>query len=384
MSPRVPLLDLKAQYAAIRADIDVAMARVIESQHFILGPEVEALEREIADYSGAKHAIGVSSGTDAILIALMALGVGAGDEVLTSPQTFVATATCIARIGAKATFVDIDPQTFNIDASRLERAITTKTKAIVPIHLFGQMCDMRAIMTVADKNGIPVIEDAAQAIGAERDGRRAGSIGALGCLSFFPSKNLGAFGDAGMVLSNDDALAARVRLLRNQGQKPKYFSQLVGGNFRLDALQAAILRAKLPHLDGWTRARQLNASTYRRLFAAVGFNADAVVLNPKTPIVLPREVPGSRHIYNQFVLRANRRDALLTYLATVGIGSEVYYPQPMHLQDCFTGWGYRVGDYPEAERASMESLAIPIYPELTPSMQEVVVSQIASFAARQS
>jgi dTDP-4-amino-4,6-dideoxygalactose transaminase len=382
--PRVPLLDLKAQYATIRTEIQAAMDRVIESQHFILGPEVEQLENEVAAYSGAKYAIGVTSGTDAILISLMALGVGAGDEVITSPQTFVATVTSIARLGARATFVDIEPDTFNLDAARLERAITPRTKAIIPVHLFGQMADMNAIMSIAERRDIPVIEDAAQAIGAARGSQRAGSIGALGCLSFFPSKNLGAFGDAGMVLSNDERVAARVRLLRNQGQQPKYFAKEIGGNFRLDALQAAVLRAKLPHLDDWTRARQRNAATYRRLFAAAGFDAQAAALGPKVSLSLPREVPGCRHIYNQFVVRSDRRDALHAHLAAEGIGSEVYYPQPMHLQECFAHWGYRAGDFPESERAALESLAIPIYPELTESMQEAVVSQVRRFAATSS
>jgi len=382
MKTRVPLLDLKAQYATIRQEVQAAMERVLESQHFILGPEVEQLEREIAAYCGSKYAIGVTSGTDAILVALMALGVSAGDEVVTSPQTFVATVTSIARLGARATFVDIEPDTFNLDASRLERAITPRTKAIVPVHLFGQMADMKAIMAVANKHGIAVVEDAAQAIGAERDGHRAGSVGALGCLSFFPSKNLGAFGDAGMVVSNDERLAGRVRLLRNQGQQPKYFAKEVGGNFRLDALQAAVLRAKLPHLDDWTRARQRNAATYRRLFSEAGIGSAAREHGSPASIVLPREISGARHIYNQFVLRSQRRDALHEHLGEAGIGSEVYYPQPMHLQECFAAWGHRPGDYPEAELAARESLAIPIYPELTTAMQEAVVSEVARFCLR--
>jgi dTDP-4-amino-4,6-dideoxygalactose transaminase len=381
MKARVPLLDLQAQYSTIRADVQAAMDRVVESQHFILGPEVEGLEREIAEYCGTKYAIGVSSGTDAILVALMALGISRDDEVITSPQTFVATVTSIARLGARAMFVDIDPQTFNLDAAKVERAITSRTKAIMPVHLFGQMADMHAIQAVADARKIPVVEDAAQAIGAERDGLRAGAIGALGCLSFFPSKNLGAFGDAGMVVSNDEQLATRVRLLRNQGQQPKYFAKEVGGNFRLDALQAAVLRAKLPHLDAWTRARQRNAATYRRLFAAAGFDVAATQLGPGVHLVLPCESKRTRHIYNQFVIRSDRRDALHAHLADAGIGSEVYYPQPMHLQACFAGWGYRVGNYPEAERAAAEALALPIFPELTESQQEAAVSEIKRFGA---
>jgi dTDP-4-amino-4,6-dideoxygalactose transaminase len=379
---KVPLLDLKAQYETIRAEVQAAMDRVIESQHFILGPEVEALEREIAAYCRTRFAIGVSSGTDAILISLMALGVRPGDEVITSPQTFVATVTSIARLGARAVFVDIDPDTFNLAVRKLERAITPKTKAIIPVHLFGQMADMKSVQAIADKHGIAVIEDAAQAIGSERDGKRAGSVGALGCLSFFPSKNLGAFGDAGMVVSNDESLAARVRLLRNQGQQPKYFAKEVGGNFRLDALQAAVLRAKLPHLDAWTEARQRNAGAYRRLFASAGFDVTGRALGSETPLVLPHEAPGTRHIYNQFVIRSHDRDGLHAHLAAAGIGSEVYYPQPMHLQACFASWQYRAGDFPEAERAAAESLAIPIYPELSSAMQLAVVSEVANFLRR--
>jgi dTDP-4-amino-4,6-dideoxygalactose transaminase len=381
MSFSVPLLDLKAQYATIRNEVQAAVDRVIESQHFILGPEVDQLEREMAAYCRTKHAIGVTSGTDAILVALMVLGVGQGDEVITSPQTFVATVTSIARLGARAVFVDVEPDTFNLDAGQLEHAITARTKAIMPVHLFGQMADMKTIAAIADKRGIAVVEDAAQAIGAERDGQRAGSVGVLGCLSFFPSKNLGAFGDAGMVVTSDEGLAKRVRLLRNQGQAPKYFAQEVGGNFRLDALQAAVLRAKLPHLDGWTRARQRNAGNYRRLFADAGVDMTGRGDGPEG-IVLPHEIHAVRHIYNQFVIRSKHRDGLYAHLSAAGIGSEIYYPQPMHLQTCFASWGYRAGDYPEAERAAQESLAIPIYPELTVPMQEAVVSEVARFCSR--
>jgi dTDP-4-amino-4,6-dideoxygalactose transaminase len=369
MSKRVPLLDLHAQYATIASDVRAALERVIASQHFILGPEVEAFEREIAAYSRVKHAIGVSSGTDALLLALMALDVGPGDEIITTPYTFIATCSSIARLGARAVFVDIDPATFNIDAARIEAAITPNTKAILPVHLFGQMADMKTIEALARARNIAVVEDAAQALGAERDGTRAGASGTMGTYSFFPSKNLGAFGDAGMVVTNDDAIAARLRLLRNQGQQPKYFSVAVGGNFRLDALQAAILRAKLPHLDTWSEARQRNALRYRTLFEAPV---------PKEHVVLPTELAG-RHVYNQFVIRARRRDELRRFLADRSIGSEVYYPQPMHLQQCFAHWGYRAGDFAEAERAASESLAIPIYPELTAEMASTVVDAIASF-----
>lgn len=375
----VPLLDLKAQYQTIEPEVRAAIDRVLAAQHFILGPEVEALETSVAEYSGCAHGIGVSSGTDAILVALMALGVGAGDEVITTPYTFVATATCIARLGARAVLVDIDPRSFNIDVNRVEAAITARTKAIVPVHLYGQMAGVSELTELAARRGIPIVEDAAQAIGAEQNGRRAGSLGALGCLSFFPSKNLGAFGDGGMVVSNDAKLAERVRLLRNQGQKPKYFSQEVGGNFRLDALQAAVLRAKLPHLDDWTAGRQRNAARYRELFAASGLSVVHGELGAGADVALPVELPGHRHVYNQFVIRTSRRDELRTFLADRQIGSEVYYPQPMHLQSCFASWGYARGAFPASERAADESLALPIYPELTDGMLTTVVDAVKTF-----
>ena len=304
----VPLLDLKAQHATIKDEIRAALDRVVESQQFILGPEVDALETSIAEYSQCKYGIGVSSGTDAILVALMALGVGPGDEVVTTPYTFLATAMCIARLGARAVLVDIDPRTYNIDVARVEAAITSKTRGIVPVHLYGQMTDMVALAEVGRKHGIPIIEDAAQAIGSEERGHRAGSLGALGCFSFFPSKNLGGFGDGGMVVSNDAQLADRVRRLRNQGQQPKYFSREVGGNFRLDALQAAILRAKLPHLDGWTAKRQSNAARYRALFAQTDVRVAHGDLARDAQIALPVELPHYRHIYNQFIIRVQKRD----------------------------------------------------------------------------
>jgi len=375
----VPLLDLKAQYATIESEVRTAIDRVLGSQHFILGPEVEALEKSVAEYSGCAHGIGVSSGTDAILVSLMALGVGAGDEVVTTPYTFVATATSIARLGARAVLVDIDPRSYNIDASRVEAAITPRTKAIMPVHLYGQMAGATAIAEIAARHGIPVVEDAAQAIGAEQNGRRAGSVGALGCLSFFPSKNLGAFGDGGMVVSNDAKLAERVRLLRNQGQKPKYFSLEVGGNFRLDALQAAVLRAKLPHLDGWTAGRQRNAARYRALFSQSGLRVSEGVLENGAELALPVELPNHRHVYNQFVIRVEKRDELRAFLADRQIGSEVYYPQPMHLQRCFESWGYSKGAFPESECAADQSLALPIYPELDAGMLETVVAAVRGF-----
>lgn len=369
----VPLLDLKAQLAPIREEIRAAVDRVIDSQQFILGPEVEALEREIAGYAGCAHAVGVSSGTDALLLALMALGVGPGDEVVTTPYSFFATAGSIVRLGARPVYVDIDPASFNIDASRVEVAITPRTKVIMPVHLFGQVADMVPILDIAERRGIPIVEDAAQAIGAEWRGRRAGSLGQMGCFSFFPSKNLGGFGDGGMVTTSDPALAEKLRILRNHGAKPKYHNKFVGGNFRLDALQAAVLRVKLLHLDSWTRRRQENAALYRRLFREAGVGPARVRL--------PEELPSRRHIYNQFVIRCDRRDALMAHLKEHGVGSEVYYPVPMHLQECFAAQGGKPGHFPEAERAARESLAIPIYPELSDAMQSTVVRAIAGFFA---
>lgn len=377
---KVPLLDLKAQDAAIHAETRAAIERVVESQHFILGPEVEALEREVAAYSQCRFGVGMSSGTDAILAALMALDVGPGDEVVTSPNTFIATASCIARLGARAVFVDVEPRTWNLDVTQLAAAITPKTKAIMPVHLFGQMADMDAVLAVARERRIAVVEDAAQAIGSEWKGHRAGSLGAMGCLSFFPSKNLGAFGDGGMVVTNDEALAKKLRLLRVQGQQPKYFSQILGGNFRLDALQAAVLRAKLPHLDDWSSARQRNADDYRRRFAAAGIDATAIAPTDASPVALPQETPGGRHVYNQFVIRSRRRDELKGYLAQQDVGTEIYYPHPMHLQACFTSWGYREGEFPVAEAAARETLALPIYPELTEAQRQHVVDSVVAFS----
>ena len=362
MEDPIPLLDLKAQYASIRDEIRVAVDRVLDSQQFILGPEVEALEREIAAYCGCTHAIGISSGTDALLVVLMALDIRPGDEVITSAYSFFATAGAIARLGARPVFVDVDAATCNIDASGIESRITSKTRAILPVHLYGQMADMRKILEVAARHRLPVIEDAAQAIGAEREGQRAGSVGIAGCLSFFPSKNLGGAGDGGMVTTNDAALAERVRMLRNHGFRTKYHNELLGGNFRLDALQAAVLRVKLRHLDEWTSARQKNAAEYRKH------------LGPDTKP--PAEVPG-RHVYNQFVVRHARRDALIEHLKAQRIGCDVYYPVPLHLQACFQGLGHHTGDFPVSERAARETLALPIYPELTAEMIQRVARAIA-------
>ena len=368
---KVPLLDLQAQYATIREEIRAAIDRVCDSQHFILGPEVSALEEEVAARCEAKFAIGMSSGTDALLAALMAVGVGPGDEVITTTYSFFATGGTIARLGAKPVFVDIEPSTFNLEPTQLAGRITPRTKAIMPVHLFGRCSDMDAIGAVAAAHGVPVIEDAAQAIGAVDDrGRIAGTIGAIGCLSFFPSKNLGAFGDGGMVLTNDAELAERLRILRVHGSKPKYHHRVVGGNFRLDALQAAVLRVKLRYLAGWTKARRDNADRYRAMFAERGLKA----------ITLPEDRPG--HIYNQFVIRSEQRDSLQRYLMEGGIGTEVYYPVPLHLQECFAELGYSKGDLPEAEAAANESLALPIYPELTEVAQRYVVQRIGEFLTR--
>ncbi len=363
---QVPLLDLKAQFEPIEGEIRQAIDAVLASQRFILGPEVTGLEEEVAAYSGCAHGIGVSSGSDALLCALMALKIGPGDEVITSTFSFFATAGCIVRLGAKPVFVDIEPDTFNIDPKHVASALTDRTKAILPVHLFGQCADMDPILTLAEARGIAVVEDAAQAVGATYRTRPAGSLGTLGCLSFFPSKNLGAFGDGGMIVTNDAALAEACRVLRVHGGKPKYYYRMIGGNFRLDALQAAILRVKLRHLDAWSEARRRNAARYDALFAdsAVG-----------VPLVRPENVS----IYNQYVIRVPRRDELKTALTEAGIGTEIYYPLSLHMQDCFAYLGYKAGDLPVSEKAAAEVLAIPIYPELTEPMQQYVAERILSF-----
>jgi len=361
---RVPLLDLKAQYAGIRDDVRAALDRVLESQSFILGPEVEAFENEIGKYCGCLHAIGVSSGTDALLVALMAIDIGPGDEVITTPYSFVASAGAIARLAARPVFADIDERTFNIDADRIEARITPRTRAIVPVHLFGQMADMPSVMEIARKHNLFVIEDAAQAIGAELNHRRAGSMGHVGCFSFYPSKNLGGFGDGGMITTNDADLAARIRLLRSHGFRAKYYSERVGGNFRLDEIQAAVLRVKLKYLDRWTEGRRRNAAFYRES------------LSRSETIKVPYETPHSRHIYKQFIVRTVRRDELIAQFKQKQVGCEVYYPLPLHLQTCFKELGYTTGDVPSSEAAAGETLAIPIYAELTAEMLQAVVDAI--------
>jgi dTDP-4-amino-4,6-dideoxygalactose transaminase len=379
---QVPLLDLRAQYAALESSIQSAIRDLCETQQFVLGPKVAELEAAIAEYSGVRHGIGVSSGTDALLLALMALDIGPGDAVITSPYTFFATAGTVARLNARPIFCDIDPVTFNLAPDAVTRLIEsecdsrggalihrgtgTRIRALVPVHLYGQMAEMDAFLEIARAHDLAVIEDAAQAIGAAlKDGRRAGGIGDIGCLSFFPTKNLGAFGDAGMCLTNDDELAAKLAIKRVHGGEPKYHHAVVGGNFRLDALQAVVLLEKLKHLDDWTAARQANAAHYDRLLAGLG---ELVT----TPVARP-----GRHIYNQYVIRCRRRDELRAFLAGHGVGSEIYYPLSLHAQECFRYLGYAVDAFPEANRAAAETLALPIYAELSGEQREYVAASIA-------
>ena len=364
----VPLLDLKAQYATIREEIRDAIEEVLASQHFILGPKVTGLEQQIAEYSGAGYAVGVASGSDALLLALMALDVGPGDEVITTPYSFFATASAVSRLGATPVFVDIQPRTYNIDPKKIEEKITERTRAILPVHLFGQMADMDPILEVAKRHGLKVVEDAAQSIGATYKGKKAGTIGELGCFSFFPSKNLGGYGDGGMVVTNDEQVAERIRVLRVHGSKPKYYHQVVGINSRLDALQAAVLSTKLSYLEGWSAARRRNAAFYDAAFSDV---------NVETPYIEPFNVS----IYNQYVLRVACRDDLMAHLKNQEIGCEIYYPVPLHLQACYQHLGYREGDFPESERAARKTLALPVYPELTEMQQEYVVSHIKAFVS---
>ncbi len=368
----IPFLDLKGQYAGIRHEVMEAVTRVLESQHFILGPEVEALEKEIGALTGCSHAVGCASGSDALILALLALEIGWGDEVITTPFTFVASAGSIARVGAKPVFVDIDGETFNISPKAIEKAMTSRTKAILPVHLFGQAAEMGEINEIAAERHIPVIEDAAQAIGARYEGRAAGSLGVMGCFSFFPSKNLGGAGDGGLVTTNDAKLAERLRLLRVHGARKKYEYELLGMNSRLDALQAAILRVKLRHLEEWAAARRRNAERYRELFRE--YRLESLVTPPAT-------APRFLHVYNQFTIRVKERDALREYLQGRGIPTEIYYPKPLHLQKAFAHLGHKAGDFPEAEAAAQEVVSLPIYPELTEEQQRSVVAAIADFDA---
>ncbi len=378
----VPLLDLKAQYAGIRDEIRKAVDEVLESQYFILGPTVERFENAVASYVGSEYAVGVASGSDALLLALMALDIGPGDEVITSPFTFFATAGAISRLGARPVFADIHPDSYNFNPDHLEAKITAKTRAILPVHLYGLGADMTPIMEVARQHGLHVVEDAAQALSAEYPLRdkweRLGTIGHLGCYSFFPSKNLGGCGDGGLVVTDDEVLADRLRVLRNHGASPKYYHKYVGCNSRLDAVQAAALSIKLEHLDSWSRQRRRNAALYDRLF-------DAKCLIEAGHIQVPQRVyqcgdeDRHDHVFNQYVIRTKQRDGLKAFLGESGIGTEIYYPLSLHLQDCYKDLGYKPGDFPESERASQEVLAIPVYPELTTEQQEFVVGQIAEF-----
>ncbi len=391
----VPLLDLRAQLAPLRDEILTAVTEVIDSTTYIMGPKVEALERHVAEYCGVEHAIGVSSGTDALLLALMALNVGPGDVVLTTPYTFFATMGSILRLGATPLFVDIDPVSYNMDPQQAEAVLAAhpeaaaKLKAIMPVHLYGQCADMAPLLRMAAGYGVPVIEDAAQAIGAvcplaeggKTVWQRAGAMGTAGCFSFFPSKNLGGIGDGGMIVTNDAALAEKMRILRVHGSAPKYYHRLIGGNFRLDPLQAVVLDIKLPHLPTWHQARRDNAGRYQRLFTEAGLLATGVVTLPHAVYgeAARRDGVADHHIYNQFVIRVEARDELIQHLHSSGIGAEIYYPVPLHQQECVASLGYGGLSFPAAERAAQETLALPIYPELTEAMQQEVVAAIAAF-----
>ncbi len=387
----VPLLDLQQQYRALKPTLDAALIRVAESQVCILGPEVEQLEKTLAVYCDSKYALGVSSGTDALLMALMALDVRAGDEVIMPTYSFFATAGAVARLGATPVLVDSEPLTFNINPALIESRITSRTKAIMPVHLFGQAADMDAIMTIADNHNIPVIEDAAQAIGSQySDGRKLGSIGAMGCFSFYPTKNLGAFGDGGLITTNDEALYIKLKHIRNHGMEPRYYHKLVGGNFRLDALQGAVLNVKFPHLESWHAARRANAELYTKKFIAAGlatengsseacggFDADNTILLPQA--VFQHSGAKNHHIYNQYTIQTPKRDALRKHLADNGIGSEIYYPVPFHRQECFAYLNARDEDFSVANCLAAHSLSLPIYPELTEPQIANVVEQVAAF-----
>jgi len=363
---KVPMLNLAAQYEAVHAEVREAIDRVLESQAYILGPEVEALEQEIAELCGVPHAIGVSSGTDAILATLMALGIGPGDEVIVPTFTFFATAGCVARLGARPVFVDVLPETYNINPEAVEAAVTPRTKAIIPVHLYGQCARMDRVMAIADRHGLAVIEDAAQALGAAYDGRPAGSFGTAGTFSFYPTKNLSAMGEAGMIVTRDEALARKLRSIRDHGQNPRYYYHHIGGNFRLDGIQGAILRVKLKKLTDWNEARRRNADRYDRALKG-------------TSIVPPMTEARCRHVYHQYTVRSPRRDALQQHLAEAGVGSAVYYPLCLHQQPCFASLGYKEGDCPVAEQAAREVLSLPISPELTESQQDYVIEALQKF-----
>ncbi len=382
----IPLVDLRGQHQAIRGEIDEAIRRVVDRAGFIMGPEVEALEKEIAAYCHVPYAVGCASGSDAILLAFMALGIGPGDEVICPAYTFFATAGSIARLGAVPVFADIDPVTYNLDPASMRDAVgrCSRLKAIMPVHLYGQCADMEAFLELGEEFEVPIIEDAAQAIGSRDElGRPAGSCCLIGCFSFYPTKNLGAFGDGGLLTVIDPALNERLRMLRVHGERTRYYHELIGFNSRLDALQAAILRVKLKHLDGWTAARQANATHYDQAFAALGAaTSDTPLAEGGLPLRVPWRAGGkSSHIYNQYVIRvpAGRRDPLRTHLRQIGIGTEVYYPVPLHRQECFRYLGYKAGDLPESESAAQETIALPIYPGLTPAQQDRVVESVVGF-----
>ena len=369
----MPLLDLHAQYLAIREEVRAALDEVCESQSFILGPQVAALEWEVAGYCGVRYAVGVSSGTDALLSAFMALSIGPEDEIITTPYTFFASAGSIVRAGARPVFVDIDPASFHLDPSQVEDRITPRTKVVLPVHLFGRCADMAPLLALAARHHLAIVEDAAQAIGAHaEDGGRAGGIGTIGCLSFYPTKNLGGFGDGGMVLTNNPELTDILRSLRNHGSHGPYEHPRVGGNFRLDEIQAAILLVKLRHLEGWIEARGARAQHYHKAFRSLHLEGPDALILPDIP-------KAGRHVFNQYVIRTRRRDDLARFLTSRGIGTAIYYPKPLHLQPCFAYLGYKEGDFPESERAAREALALPIYPELTEEMQDQVIQAVGSF-----
>ena len=384
---KVPLLDLKAQYNSIKDELDEALIRIAESQYFILGPEVERLEESMNEYIGCAASIGVSSGTDALLVALMGIDIQPGDEVIVPTYSFFATAGVVSRLNAKPVLCDADPVTFNIDPSKIESLITEKTRAIVPVHLYGQCADMDPIMEIAKRHNLKVIEDAAQAIGSQyKDGRDAGTIGDIGCFSFFPSKNLGCFGDGGLVSVMDKELGERIRILRVHGGKPKYYHKIIGGNFRIDAIQAAVINVKLPHLNGWTAGRQKNAELYTKLFVEAGLSSGEgeIEFSEQEKVLLPKAVYKDNnisryHIYNQYVIRVENRDDLRKYLTEKEIGTEIYYPVPFHLQECFAYLGHKKGDFPVSEFCADSSIALPIYPELSEEQIEYVVSIIKEF-----
>jgi len=383
---KVPLLDLKPQYLSLKKEIDEAIQRVVDSQYFIMGPDIALLENEVCKYLGCNYAVGVSSGTDALLLALMALDIKPGDEVIVPTYSFFATAGVVSRLNATPVFTDIDPVTFNIDPKEIEKRITSNTKVIIPVHLYGQSAEMDEIKSIADKYNLKIVEDAAQAIGAQyKDGKCVGTIGDVGCYSFFPSKNLGGFGDGGIVVTNDKDLYERMKIMRVHGMDPKYYHKVIGGNFRLDALQAAVLRVKLPHLDSWSSKRRDNAGVYTESFielklaeteGKIDFDSNNKVLLPKA---IYKSLVKNYHIYNQYIIRVEKRDECLAYLREKGIGCEIYYPVPFHKQECFSFLDYDESEFPVSNRAAIESIALPIYPELTKEQILYVVNCINEF-----